>query len=216
MIDKTKLDELRASGLWGLRTSDNGIGYFGYVHAPVGEWGECPRWTDEATCDGGGFFMQGPEALGFQHEGSRLELVETGPERKVVDSDKIAARRMRILYTNQDALDALVYLTGGLWAGSLCVPGDMTASALAKVGGSLYVRQGATLNAQALAKVGGSLELYEGATLNAPALAEAGGSLYARDGATLNAPALAKVGTWLYVRDSATLNSPLLGCVGAA
>ena len=137
-IDYALLDQLKQSGLWMVRNSNDGIGYGGFEHAPIGEWNECPRWTDNASCDGGGFFGQGPGGYGFAKQGNRFEFAQTGPERKIIDSNKIAARRMRIVYTEADALVALRHVSPDC-PGSLDLSGTTLPEGfqIGDVGGSL-------------------------------------------------------------------------------
>ena len=55
-------DALTALGdNWMVRTDNDGEGYRGFRWAPVGEWTECPKWSDKTTddCESGGLFGQG-------------------------------------------------------------------------------------------------------------------------------------------------------------
>jgi hypothetical protein len=69
---------------------------------------------------------------------------------------------------------------------------EISAPALAKVGGYLYVDGSAKLDA--LTEVGGDLKVYGSAKLDAPALAKVGGYLDISPSAQLNAPKLKKGG----------------------
>jgi hypothetical protein len=83
-----------------------------------------------------------------------------------------------------------------------------------EIGGSVYVRQGATLDAPVLTSVGGYVDVRQGATLDAPVLTSIGGSVYVRQGATLDAPVLTSIGGYVYVRQGATLDAPVLTSIG--
>ena len=115
-------DALAALGdNWMIRTDNDGGGYRGFRWAPVGEWTECPRWSDETTadCESGGLFGQGPGGYGYAQAGARFVFCETGPERMAVEGNKVKVRRARILYVGADAFDALFFVTGGIFPGSL-------------------------------------------------------------------------------------------------
>ena len=119
-------DALAALGdNWMIRTDNDGGGYRGFRWAPVGEWTECPRWSDETTadCESGGLFGQGPGGYGYAQAGARFVFCETGPERMAVEGNKVKVRRARILYVGADAFDALFFVTGGIFPGSLDLRG---------------------------------------------------------------------------------------------
>ena len=137
-------DALAALGdNWMVRTDNDGEGYLGFRWAPVGEWTECPRWSDETTADfeSGGLFGQGPGGYGYAQAGARFVFCETGPERMAVEGNKVKVRRARILHVGADAFDALFFVTGGIFPGSLYLRGCTLPEGLAlpqTVGGCIY------------------------------------------------------------------------------
>jgi hypothetical protein len=145
LIDETlteTLKRIKASGLWMLRLSKNGISYGGFTWAPVGEWTEAKDWDPTPNC-GGGLHGQGPEAHGYGHKGTRYELCETGPERVIVDCDKVKVRTARIIAVDVGALSALAYLcTDGLFPGALNLSewDHPLPASLQSIGGYLNVR----------------------------------------------------------------------------
>ncbi len=117
------LERIKASGLWMLRLSNNGISSAteacGFQWAPVGKWTKAKDWDPTPNC-GGGLHGQGPEGYGYAHKGTRYELCETGPERVVVDRNKVKVRMARIIAVDIDALNALAFLCpDGHWPGAL-------------------------------------------------------------------------------------------------
>ena len=169
MIDKQLLDEIGDN--WIVRYDNDGKSYNAFQWASIGEWTKVPDWNPEPIC-GGGLHGQGPGGFGVSQPGTRFVFAETRGPRVVVDGDKIKVREARILYVNQDALDALVQKCNGVFPGSLDVRkgATLTAPGLKQVTGSLYVREGATLTAPGLKQVTGSFDVREGATLTAPGL----------------------------------------------
>ena len=119
-------DALTALGdNWMIRTDNDGEGYGGFRWAPIGEWTECPIWSSatKADCGSGGLFGQGPGGYGHAQSGTRFVFCETGPERVIIDGDKVKVRRARILYVGADAFDALIFVTGGIFPGWLDLSG---------------------------------------------------------------------------------------------
>ncbi|HEY0347578.1 MAG TPA: hypothetical protein VGC60_05430, partial [Pyrinomonadaceae bacterium] len=106
------LNQLRESGNWMIRLSKDGRAYNGFIWNPVGEWTEAQDWDSKPVC-GRGLHGQGPGAWGFAHEGTRLELAETDPQRIVVGDNKIKTPRARILCTGSEALETALYLLSG-------------------------------------------------------------------------------------------------------
>lgn len=143
MIDHELLKNL--GDRWMLRHDDDGVSYGGYRCAPTGEWNICPKWNKntKADCESGGFFGQGPQGAGYLKLGTRVCLCETRGPMFVVDADKVKWREFRILYTGQEALDALDYLTSGKWRGSIVVNAGFRLL-LATVTGNCWLRKGAS------------------------------------------------------------------------
>jgi hypothetical protein len=131
------LAELKASGEWMLRMSNDGKSYNGFRWQPLGRWTEAPDWNPEPIC-GGGLHGQGPGGYGYAHSSTRLDLCQTRGPRIIVDGDKVKVQAARIIATDDDALRAALLLCDGAWPGSLYCrgyTGDL--SALASVGGPL-------------------------------------------------------------------------------
>ena len=161
-------DALTALGdNWMVRTDNDGAGYGGFRWAPVGEWTECPRWSEKtrADCESGGLFGQGPGGYGHAQPGTRFVFCETGPERMAVEGNKVKVRRARILYVGADAFDALSFVAGGSFPGALDLRGCTLPEGLAlpqTVGGSLDLSDCTLPEGLALPQtVGGSLYLSD-------------------------------------------------------
>lgn len=137
-------DALAALGdNWMVRTDNDGEGYRGFRWAPVGEWTECPKWSEKtrADCESGGLFGQGPGGYGHAQPGTRFVFCETGPERMAVEGNKVKVRRARILYVGADAIAALRHVCGDNFAGSLYLSYCTLPEGLAlpqTVGGRIY------------------------------------------------------------------------------
>lgn len=138
------VQRLKKSGNWMVRFSRNGIGYAEYMHAPIGQWAECPGWTNSAKCDGGGFFGQTMQYCGYRHDALDIEIAEHGGGIKVIRGNKVAVRRMCILARGQDAMDMLAELCGGEWRGSMNIKNGIRC-ALTSIGGRAYIREGASV-----------------------------------------------------------------------
>ena len=196
MIDNILLDSL--GDHWMLRYDNDGKSYGGYKCAPVGEWNTCPKWNEntKADCESGGFFGQGPQASGYLHDGTRVCFCETRGPMCLVDDVKVKWREFRVLYTQNEALAALNYVTGGRWAGSLRILPRLTSTTLTTVGGDCVLHEGAS--APALTTVGGDCFMYYDAS--APALTTVGGYCALR----ASAPALTTVGSNCYLDEGAS------------
>ena len=112
---------LKKNGNWMLRTSNDGVGYGGFIWAPIGEWTTAPDWDDSPDCNHGGLFGQGPGGFGFAKSGTRFELCETRGQRVAVDDNKIKVPEARILCVDRDALEWLAKF--GEFGGSLNLRG---------------------------------------------------------------------------------------------
>jgi hypothetical protein len=217
------MNPLKKSCKWLVRYSNNGIGYDGHKHAPIGEWAECPRWTENATCNGGGFFGQTLAHHGHHHSAPDIEIAEHDGALKVIEGNKVAVRRMRILARGQAAMDMLCDLCDGVWPGSLRVidgivcrltaiggnariEADAQAPALTTIGGYADIRAGAQV--PALTTIGGDAYILEGA--QAPALTAIGGNAYIY--ARAQAPALTTIGGDSYILEGA--QAPALTTIG--
>ena len=175
-----EVDRLKKSGKWMVRFSRAGIGHGNYVHAPIGEWAECPRWTDEKTCDGGGFFGQTMGACGFSHDAPDIEIAEYKGEPKKIGGDKAAVRSMRIIARGQYAMDILAELCDGKWPGSINVSEGINC-ALTSIGGDAYIHEGVSV--PALTSIGGGADIRDGVSL--PALTSIGGYAYIHEGVSV-------------------------------
>ena len=125
VLDSEWVRAALAAGRWMLRFDDDGIGHGGFRWSPAGEWTECPKWTDEDTCEGGGLFGQGPGAHqhGFCKSGKRLVLAIYDGAPKIVDADKIAVRRAMIVATDEEAWSEIMRLCDSVWPGALNLEG---------------------------------------------------------------------------------------------
>ena len=204
LIDRELLDSVGDN--WMICTDNDGVSYGGFAWQPVGQWTECPIWSDKtkADCVSGGLFGQGPGGYGYAKEGARFKFCETGPERISVGGDKIKVRRAKILYTDQAAYDALVYICRGRFQGSLYIGADCKLDALTSVGG--YLDIGADCKLDALTSVGGDLDIRADCKLDA--LTSVGGDLYI--GADCKLDALTSVGGSLYIGADCKLDAPNL------
>jgi len=226
VLTQKYIKELKASGNWMIRNSNDGVGYGGFKWEPVGEWTTCPKWTRDDTCEGGGLFGQGPEGMGYMGTGTRFELCETDPIRVSLD-DKIKTPRAKIIAVNQEAFDVFMVLCNGKFAGQLIIPSgvEISAPALAKCG-NVYVCEGASFTVPALAECNNvvvrkgasftvpvlakcnDVVVYEGASFTVPALAECD-NVIVREGASFTVPALAKCNN-VIVREGASFTVPAL------
>jgi hypothetical protein len=126
-----------------LRTDNDGVSYGGFVWPGPGVWVTCPRWTDERTCEGGGFFGQAPGDgyHGYAHRGTRFALCVYEGRTKSIDGNKIAVERACIVAV-ESALELMVTLSSGKWCGSLDLRGygHPLPAGLTTVGGWLDLR----------------------------------------------------------------------------
>ena len=134
-----KLDQLKKSGQWMVRTDNDGISYKNFQWSPVGEWTIAKDWNPSPVC-GGGLHGQGPGGFGCAQPGTRFTFCET--ENVVsINGDKIKCKRAKILYTDKKALIALFYVSA-IFPGSLDLHGYQLPEGLKlpeSVGGSLYL-----------------------------------------------------------------------------
>jgi hypothetical protein len=207
VLTQKYIKELKASGNWMIRNSNDGVGYGGFKWEPVGEWTTCPKWTRDDTCEGGGLFGQGLGGMGYMGSGTRFELCETDPIR-VSLGDKIKTPRAKIIAVNQEAFDVFMVLCSGKFAGQLIIPSgvEISAPALAKCG-NVYVYEGASFTVPVLAKCN-DVVVREGASFTVPALAKCN-NVYVREGASFTVPVLAKCND-VVVYEGASFTVPVL------
>ena len=137
MISQEKIEELKRTGNWMVRFSNDGVGHNGFKWNPVGEWTEAPDWTTDAVCSGG-LFGQSLGGWGYCKKGNRFEFCEIDGEKVVVESEKTKVRRAKILCVDQEAFALLAEFD---------------------FGGSLYLQDYNHPLPQSLVNVGGSLDL---------------------------------------------------------
>jgi hypothetical protein len=172
------LEQLRKSGRWLLRLSNNGLGHNRFKWAPVGQWTEAKDWNPRPTC-GGGLHGQGPEGFGYGHCGNRLELCETEPERVVVDGNKVKVRMARIIAINAEAVEALFILSPDFKCALMLGQCDFPLpEKLTSVGGDLYLRGYSHPLPEKLTSVGGYLNLRGYSHPLPEKLTSVGGDLY--------------------------------------
>ena len=181
VLDSQEVVAALASGRWMLRFDDDGIGHDGFRWSPVGEWTECPRWTESATCDGGGLFGQGPGEYqrGFTKTGNRLVLAIYDGTPKIVDQNKIAVKRAMIVATDEKAWSEIMRLCDGVWPGALDLRGYAhPLPGLTSIGGYAYL-EGYAHPLAGLTSIGGDAYL-EGYAHPLAGLTSIGGSTYLR------------------------------------
>jgi len=138
-MDIYTIDQLLKSGNWMIRFDNDGVSYDGFKWADIGAWTIAPDWDPTPEC-GHGLHGQSPMGAGFSTRGSRMVLCETEGQQVKIGSDKIKVRAARIIAVKSDI--PLEFLT-----------------ALAQVGGSLYLEGYNHPLPASLAQVGGSLYL---------------------------------------------------------
>ena len=141
MIDTAYLDSIGDN--WMIRMDVDGAGSGGFIWQPLGEWTECPIWSDStgADCMSGGLFGQGPGGVGDIKPGNRIVFCETGPER-ISFGGKVKVRRARIIHVGADAIAALRHVTADNFRGGLDLSGCTLPEGLTlpqTVGGGLYL-----------------------------------------------------------------------------
>ena len=87
-------------------------------------------------------------------------------------------------------------------------------SKVVSLGGTVYVREGATFTAPVLTKCG-TVDVRKGATFTAPVLPEVSGYVDVREGATFTAPVLTEVSGYVNVMEGATFTAPVLTKCGS-
>ena len=199
-LDSQEVVAALASGRWMLRFDDDGIGHDGFRWSPVGEWTVCPKWTDEATCVGGGLFGQGPaeNQYGYCKPGKRLVLaIYDDGAPKIVDQNKIAVRRAMIVATDEQAWSEIMRLCYGVWPGALDLEGYAhPLPGLTSIGGNAYLR-GYAHPLAGLTSIGGDAHL-DGYAHPLPGLTSIGGNAYLR-GYAHPLPGLTSIGGNAYL-----------------
>ncbi len=199
MITAEKLQELKSTGKWMVRFSNDGIGYNGFKWAPIGEWTDAPDWNTKPVCEGG-LFGQNAAASGYCKPGSRFELCEID-QVIIVDNAKVKTNRAKIIAVDQDAFSVLHELG---FCGSLDL--DALPSSITSIGGSLDLRGYNHPLPSSITSIGGSLNLRGYNHPLPSSITSIGGSLNLRGYNHPLPSGLISVGGSLYLRD---YNHPL-------
>lgn len=134
MITQKKIDELKHTGNWMVRFSNDGVGYNNFKWALINEWTEAPDWNTHSICSGG-LFGQSVNGWGYCKTGSRFEFCEI-EEKIVVQNEKVKCRRAKIIAVNAEAFEILSWFNFGGYLDLRGYTHPLPVS-LASVGGSI-------------------------------------------------------------------------------
>jgi|SRR3990172_1572954 len=101
-----EIENLKSSGKWMVRFSNDGVSHDGFKWNQIGEWTEAPDWNTKPVCSGG-LFGQNLNGSGYCKPGSRFEFCEIDLLVKV-DGEKVKTNKARILAVNETAFEVAV------------------------------------------------------------------------------------------------------------